>query len=81
MKIGKDKILHCVVNFALALTGVVSYWLAIGLCAGASIGKEVGDKMAKGSAWDWKDSALDLVADLIGMGFGLLIVFAVKGGF
>ena len=48
MRIPKDKVLHFSVNCALALAGVVSYWLAVGLCVGASIGKEVGDKLLMG---------------------------------
>ncbi len=78
MRIPKDKVLHFSVNCALALAGVVSYWLAVGLCVGASIGKEVGDKLAKGSSWDWKDSVLDLVADGLGMAVGLLITWGIR---
>lgn len=78
MKIPKDKIYHFLVNAALALTGFISYWLALGLCVGASFGKEVGDAMAKGASWDWKDSAKDLLADALGMGAGMLIVYLVR---
>ena len=78
MKIPKDKIYHFSVNLALALSGILSYPLAIGLCIGASAGKEVGDKLAKGSSWGWKDSALDLVADALGMCAGLLISWGIR---
>lgn len=78
MKIGKDKILHFLVNFVLALVGLFSYPLAIGLCVGASIGKEVGDALAKGSSWDKRDSALDLLADLLGMAAGLFLAWAIR---
>lgn len=78
MKIPKDKALHFLVNLGLALTGVFSLPLAVGLCVGASIGKEVGDKLAKGDSWDWKDSALDLVADGLGLGAGLLISWGIR---
>lgn len=75
--IAKDKVLHLVVNFALAMTGFWNWFFALGLCLGASFGKEYGDSKAPGNKWDW----LDILADLIGMGFGLLIVYIVKGGF
>jgi len=74
MKIGKDKLLHAAVNFALALTGFLSVPFAIGICIGASVGKEYGDSKAAGNKWDW----LDIVADLIGMAAGLGVVFLVK---
>ena len=74
----RDKVLHFLVNLALSLTGLISYWLALGLCVGASFGKEVGDAMAKKDKWDWKDSAWDLLADALGMGTGLLVVFLIR---
>lgn len=74
----RDKVLHFLVNLALSLTGFISYWLAVGLCVGASFGKEVGDALAKGASWDWKDSAWDLLADALGMGTGLLVVFLIR---
>ena len=74
MKIGKDKIYHALVNFAFALTGFISIPFAVGFCIGASIGKEYGDSKASGNKWDW----MDIVADLIGMGLGLLTVIIVK---
>ncbi len=46
MKIGKDKIKHFAVNFAVVLAlGGPGVWLAAGL----SIGKEYGDKNATGT--------------------------------
>ena len=74
MKIGKDKLYHALVNFVFALTGFISIPFALGLCIGASIGKEYGDSKASGNKWDW----MDIVADLIGMGLGLLTVIIVK---
>lgn len=74
----RDKVLHFLVNLALSLTGFISYWLALGLCVGASFGKEVGDALAKGASWDRKDSAKDLLADALGMGTGLLVVFLIR---
>lgn len=74
LSIGKDKWLHFLVNVGLALTGFVSYWLAIGLCVGASCGKEYGDSQATGNYWSWKD----LIADALGMAVGLLIVWLVR---
>jgi len=70
----KDKVLHFGVNLVLAMTGFISYWLALGLCVGASCGKEYGDSKALGNKWDW----WDIVADMVGMGVGLLIVFLIK---
>lgn len=74
----KDKVLHFLVNLLLSMSAFISYPLAVGLCVGASFGKEVGDALAKRSAWDWKDSAWDLLADALGMGTGLLIVFLIR---
>lgn len=51
MKIPKDKVLHFLVNLALAMTGFFDYWLAVGLCVGASLGKEYGDSKATGNHW------------------------------
>ena len=74
MNIGTDKIKHALVNFFLALTGFVSIPFALGLCIGASVGKEYGDSKASGNKWDW----WDIVADLIGMGVGIVIVLIIK---
>ena len=73
MKIPKDKVLHFLVNLALAMTGFFDYWLAVGLCVGASLGKEYGDSKASGNVWSWTD----ILADMLGMGTGLLIVWAI----
>lgn len=74
MKIGKDKVLHFLVNLCLAMTGFFDYWLAVGLCIGASFGKEYGDSKAIGNIWSWAD----ILADMLGMGTGLLIVWAIR---
>ena len=74
MKIPKDKVLHFLVNLALAMTGFFDYWLAVGLCVGASLGKEYGDSKASGNVWSWTD----ILADMLGMGTGLLIVWAIR---
>ena len=75
----KDKIAHFVVSVALGLTALASLLFALGICIGAGIGKEVGDYLAKGSSWDWKDSALDLLADALGAGLGICIALLVRG--
>ena len=77
MTIGKDKLLHFGANLLMSLTAFLSVPFAIGLCLGASFGKEYGDSKAPGNKWDW----FDILADLIGMGVGLFIVYLVKGGF
>lgn len=76
---GKDTILHFIVSLALGLTALASYPFAIGICIGAGIGKEVGGYLAKGPAWDWKDSAKDLVADVLGACLGILIAWMLRG--
>lgn len=78
MKIPKDKIYHFVVNFVLSVTAFFSYAFAVGLCIGASFGKEAGDALAKWPNWDWKDSLYDLLADVLGMWLGLLIVYTIR---
>ena len=75
---GKDTILHFIVSLALGLTALASYPFALGICIGAGIGKEVGDYLAKGPAWDWRDSAKDLVADTLGAGLGILIAWLLR---
>lgn len=72
--IPEDKAWHFVVNFALAMSGFISYWLAVGLCVGASLGKEYGDSKATGNHWCW----WDLLADFLGAACGLGVVWAVR---
>lgn len=72
MRVDMDKVYHFMVNVCLGFTAIFSVPLAIGLCVGASFGKEVGDALAKGDAWDKKDSAYDLIADLLGATLGIL---------
>ena len=67
-----DKVYHFLVNLALGFTALFSLPFAIGVCLGASVGKEVGDALAKGSAWDKKDSAIDLIADALGATIGIV---------
>lgn len=74
MKIPKDKVLHFLANFVMAMTGFLNYWLAIGLCVGASLGKEYGDSKATGNHWCW----WDLLADALGMTSGLLLVWGIR---
>lgn len=74
----KDKIAHFIVSVALGLTALASYPFALGICIGAGFGKEVGDYFAKGPAWDWRDSAKDLVADMLGAGLGILIAWLLR---
>lgn len=74
MKIGKDKFLHFGVNVALALFGIWYYSLGIGLSIGASIGKEYGDSKASGNCWSWGD----ILADMLGMGVGILLSWIIR---
>lgn len=67
-----DKVYHFMVNLGLGFTAIFSLPFSIGVCLGASIGKEVGDALAKKDAWDWKDSAWDLVADTLGATIGIV---------
>lgn len=67
-----DKVYHFMVNLGLGLTAIFSLPFAIGVCLGASVGKEVGDALAKGDAWDKRDSAIDLVADALGATIGIV---------
>ncbi len=69
-----DKVLHSGANFVIALSAFVSYPFALGACIGVSVGKEYGDSKAAGNKWSWGD----IVADALGMGTGLLIVFLIK---
>ena len=71
-----DKILHFVANFLMALTAFWSWQFAVGLCIGASLGKEYGDSKATGNHWcRW-----DLLADFLGMAAGLGLVCLIQGG-
>lgn len=72
-----DKVLHGVVcMFATAVTGAVLFFMgeAASIVAGAlfalglGIGKEVGDHLATGNRWDWRD----ILADVIGIALGVL---------
>ena len=75
----RDKAWHAFVNFVLAaVAGIFSYPLAFGLCIGASIGKEVGDALAKGKDWDKKDSFFDLIADAFGAMAGIVIAWTIR---
>jgi len=69
-----DKAWHYVANFAIAMSGFISYWLAVGLCVGASLGKEYGDSKATGNHWCW----WDLLADFLGASCGLCVVWAAR---
>lgn len=74
MKIPKDKVLHFLANFVMAMTGFFNCWLAIGLCVGASLGKEYGDSKTTGNHWCW----WDILADALGMTAGLLLVWGIR---
>ena len=69
-----DKALHFGVNVVLGLFGIWYYSLGIGLSVGASFGKEYGDSKASGNKWSWGD----IVADMLGLGVGLLISWGVR---
>ena len=69
-----DKVLHFGVNFIMALTAVFSYTFAVGLCIGASFGKEYGDSKASGNSWSWAD----IVADMLGMAAGLVVAYLIR---
>lgn len=73
----KDKLLHMGANFIMALTAFWDTAFAVGLCIGASLGKEYGDSKASGNKWSWED----IVADLIGACLGLLVVYITKKAF
>lgn len=77
MKIGSDKFLHALVCFgATVVVSIATFWLgelSSILCGslfslGLGFGKEYGDSKASGNKWDW----LDIVADVIGIGFAVL---------
>lgn len=80
----KDKILHALACFfavllAFSITHIffpIASSVTCGLlfAFGLGIGKEVGDALAKGKDWDKKDSAQDLVADLIGCGVATVVI-------
>lgn len=69
-----DKALHFGVNVFLALFGIWYYSLGIGLSIGASLGKEYGDSKATGNKWSWSD----IVADMLGLGVGLLLSWGIR---
>lgn len=79
MKIGKDKILHFAVNVALGLTSIFQLWLAIGLCVGASLGKEYGDSKSQGNKWDWWDILADAIGAVVGIIIGLIVRRLIHG--
>jgi len=71
-----DKLAHFGVNFIMALSAFWDWHFAVGLCLGASLGKEYGDSKASGNHWcRW-----DLLADALGCGLGLFVVYLIKGG-
>lgn len=82
MRIPKDKIQHFCVNMIVSYctaaavylcTNNTAYSLAAGFLhsSGLSLGKEYGDKKAKGNHWCW----LDLLADYAGNFTGLLLFY------
>lgn len=77
IKIGWDKLAHAgvcffatigvaIAMFFLGEKGAIlsGVWFSLGL----GFGKEYGDSKASGNHWDW----LDIVADVIGIGFAVL---------
>lgn len=58
-----DKLLHFLASYFIAT--LIGWWAVI-LAIGKEIYDLIGDKKA-GRAWRWKDSALDLLADLLGV--------------
>lgn len=71
MNIGKDKILHFLVNFTCSfLFGIYGVALGVGLSAG----KEYGDYKAVNNKWDW----YDILADGIGLFVGYLLHLLMK---
>lgn len=84
MRIPKDKIQHFLLNLIVSYCTAVSVYLctnntAYSLTAGflhssgLSLGKEYGDKNAKGNHWCW----LDLLADYAGNTIGLLLFYLI----
>lgn len=70
-----DKVYHFLANFVMGLTAFLSVPFAIGLCLGASFGKEYGDSKAPGNKWDW----LDILADALGAAAGIGVALLIKG--
>lgn len=71
MKIEKDKAKHFSVCFLITLlAGVYGVFLA----AGASLGKEYGDKNAPGNCWSWADLLADVSGIVVGYILNRLIV-------
>lgn len=65
-----DKVEHFGACFVATLAGsFIDVWFGVGLGVGLAIGKEYGDYNNPNSGWSW----LDLVADALGIGVGLLI--------
>lgn len=82
MRIPKDKIQHFCVNVIVSYCTAVAVYLCTNNIAnslttaffhssGLSLGKEYGDKYAKGNHWCW----LDLLADYAGNITGLLLFY------
>ena len=79
---GKDKFLHFGVCFVAALVVMFGTWFldktgkictGVAFALGLGLGKEYGDKVAAGKAWNWKDSVRDLVADILGIACAVLV--------
>lgn len=71
MKIGKDKIQHFAVCFAVVFAlGAAGVWLAAGL----AIGKEHGDRNAAGNHWCWWDLLFDALGIAAGYGICYLMM-------
>ena len=58
-----DKLLHFLASYFLA--SILGWWAVI-LAVGKEVYDLIGDKKA-GRAWRWKDSLLDLLADIVGV--------------
>ena len=79
----KDKLLHALVCFGATFVGfgymrifcdfTPSFTASLLLPMGLGFGKEYGDSKASGNKWDW----WDIVADFVGIGIGMEILFVV----
>lgn len=74
LKANIDKVYHFLVNLGLGLFCIWDYGLGIGLSVGASLGKEYGDSKASGNKWSW----WDILADVLGLGVGLLLSLIIR---
>ena len=70
MKVAFDKVLHLLCNFSIVVTvGILDPFVGVAAAAALSFGKEGYDYEVKGAV-----SIGDLIADGIGIGFGIAVL-------